>query len=90
MHTIKFQKMKTKEFNLNQMNLVPLTSEELVNENGGGLLEWAIKLVAEKFVEKVVDYAWDHRAEVGNAWQAGVKANQAAGTGSWVPVGAGF
>ncbi len=76
--------------NLNQMNLVPLTNEELVTENGGGVLEWAVKFVAERILEKGFDYAWDHRAEIASAWQGGVKANYTAGTGSWVPVGAGF
>lgn len=86
MHTIKFQKMKTKDFNLNQMNLVPLTSEELVNENGGGLLEW----VAEKIVEKLIEYGWEHRAQIQSAYQKGIKAHYEAGTSNWTPVGAGF
>jgi len=78
--------MKTKEINLQQMELVPLTKDELINENGGTIWEW----VAEKLIEKVVELGWEHRAEIKSAWQQGVKANYTAGTGSWTPVGAGF
>lgn len=79
--------MKTKEINLNQMNLVPLTNEELVNENGGGLI-W--DAVVAWTIDQVLDFVKDHRAEIKSGWQQGVKANYSAGTGSWTPVGAGF
>lgn len=79
--------MKTKEINLNQMNLVPLTSEELVNENGGGLF-W--DAVVEWAIGQALDFIKEHRAEIKSAWQQGVKAHHSAGTGSWTPVGAGF
>jgi len=78
--------MKTQEINLQKMNLVPLTEEEMLNENGGGLIDYVVAWV----VEQVLDYVKDNRAQIKSGWQQGVKANYQAGTGSWTPVGAGF
>ena len=83
---IKQDKMKTKEINLQQMELVPLTKDELINENGG--LFW--EAVATWVIEQGLDLIKANRKEIYSSWQQGVKANQDAKTGSWTPVGAGF